>query len=258
MPGLPVVQGVIDRRILANFRVDPVVLQKVLPPPFRPKLAHDWGMAGICLIRLRDIRPRLIPRFFGLRSENAAHRIAVEWDTPEGPRQGVYVPRRDTTSKLNAFAGGRLFPGSQHLASFEVRETKKTFFVSLRSRDGATRVLVDAKLAERLPETSIFGSIDEASAFFEAGSLGYSATSNAGEYDGMELHSFNWSVQPLEVTRVASSFFDDGNAFPKGSAVFDCALLMQAVDHQWRSRESLCCEQSAEAAPIRPRAPRIQ
>ncbi|MEA2492488.1 MAG: hypothetical protein QOJ29_399 [Thermoleophilaceae bacterium] len=39
----------------------------------------------------------------GLRSENASHRIAVEWDTAVGIRTGVYIPRRDTGSGLNAW-----------------------------------------------------------------------------------------------------------------------------------------------------------
>ena len=87
---LPAVQGVIDRRILANFSVDPDVLQQALPAPFRPKLVHGWGVAGICLIRLRDIRPRFVPRWLGISSENAAHRIAVEWNTSDGIEEGVW------------------------------------------------------------------------------------------------------------------------------------------------------------------------
>ena len=75
----PAMRGIIDRRILANFRVDPDVLAKVLPCPFRPKLVNGKGIAGICLIRLKQIRPRFVPAFMGISSENAAHRIAVEW-----------------------------------------------------------------------------------------------------------------------------------------------------------------------------------
>ncbi len=76
---VPVVQGVIARRLLVNFRVRPEVLAALLPGPFRPKLVHGFGMAGICLIRLEQVRPRGLPAFVGLSSENAAHRIAVEW-----------------------------------------------------------------------------------------------------------------------------------------------------------------------------------
>ena len=62
-------------------------------------------MAGICLIRLEQMRPAGLPSFCGLSSENAAHRIAVEWQEPAGAwREGVYIPRRDTGSRLNFHA----------------------------------------------------------------------------------------------------------------------------------------------------------
>jgi hypothetical protein len=80
---LPVIQGVIRRRLLVNFRVDPRVMQAQLPTRFRPKLHGAHAIAGICLIRLEAIRPRLVPKFLGLASENAAHRIAVRWRVVE-------------------------------------------------------------------------------------------------------------------------------------------------------------------------------
>ena len=76
---LPVIQGTIGRRILANFRVDPEVMQRELPARFRPKLQAGHAIAGICLIRLEHVRPRTMPEIVGLSSENAAHRVAVTW-----------------------------------------------------------------------------------------------------------------------------------------------------------------------------------
>src|SRR5687767_8524173 len=104
---LPLIRGVIDRRILVNYRVDPAVLAPTLPPPFRPKLYQGHGMVGICLIRLRSVRPQFLPAWLGISSENAAHRAAVEWDDGGRVREGVYIRRRDTSSRLNALAGGR-------------------------------------------------------------------------------------------------------------------------------------------------------
>src|SRR5262249_61863595 len=77
---LPSIRGVIDRRILVNYRVAPDVLARLLPAPFRPRLVHGFGMVGICLIRLREVRPALLPAWLGIASENAAHRAAVESD----------------------------------------------------------------------------------------------------------------------------------------------------------------------------------
>src|SRR5215468_7943504 len=96
---IPIIRGVIDRRILVNFRVDAEILARLLPPPFRPKLVNGAGMAGVCLIRLKHIRPRLLPSFLGISSENAAHRIAVEWDQDGAVREGIFIPRRDTSSR---------------------------------------------------------------------------------------------------------------------------------------------------------------
>src|SRR5438270_2239709 len=103
---LPVIHGMIDRRILVNYRCVPETLRTLLPAPFRPKVVSGWGMAGICLIRLRHVRPRGFPELLGVASENAAHRIAVEWDDDRITRQGVYIPRRDSSSQLNHLLGG--------------------------------------------------------------------------------------------------------------------------------------------------------
>jgi len=239
---LPLIRGVIDRRILANYRVDSDVLARLLPSPFRPKLASGYGVAGMCLIRLKKIRPRGVPGWLGISSENAAHRIAVEWEDPASgvKREGVYIPRRDSSSKLNVLAGGRIFTGVHHHARFEVRETNREFHIDIRSDDGVTRVLVDARLAGALPAGSVFGDLGTASAFFEGGSLGYSSGRDGERLDGLELRSMGWRVEPLAVERIGSSFFDDVGRFPPGSIQFDCALLMRGIEHEWHEREPMC------------------
>jgi hypothetical protein len=244
---IPVIQGIIDRRILVNFRVDPELLTRILPKPFQPKLAHGAGMAGVCLIRLKQIRPRYLPAFLGISSENAAHRIAVQWEQGKERREGVFIPRRDTSSRLSTLVGGRLFPGKHHHARFQVTERNDHYQVALDSDDHRTHLAVDGHVASDLPKTSIFASLQEASEFFEQGSLGYSVTSQPNQFEGLELHSLNWKVQPLAVDNVESSFFDDRTLFPTGSVDFDCALLMRGIDHEWHGKEALvvdsqgCC-----------------
>jgi len=237
---LPVVRGTIDRRILVNFRVDPTVLERLVPAPFRPKLVGGLGMAGVCLIRLKHIRPRWLPPALGLTSENAAHRIAVEWERNGEHRQGVFIPRRDTSSRLNSLVGGHLFPGEHRHARFQVAEAQDRYHVRLDSDDGHTHLVVEGHASADLPGTSVFRSLREASEFFEAGSLGYSVTSKLGTFDGLELRSFAWRAQPLAVDRIESSFFEDRAIFPAGSVEFDCALLMKGVEHEWHGREPIC------------------
>ena len=77
---IPTIKGVIDRRILINFTVDPQIIAKLIPKPFKPKIYKGKAIVGICLIRLKEIRPKGFPSFIGISSENGAHRIAVEWE----------------------------------------------------------------------------------------------------------------------------------------------------------------------------------
>jgi hypothetical protein len=236
---IPVIHGTIDRRILVNFRVDPDILARILPAPFKPKLINGAGMAGVCLIRLKQVTPQFVPTSLGLNSENAAHRIAVTWEQDAKTFQGVYVPRRDTSSHMSHLLGGRLFPGIQHHAHFSVIENEDRYHIALDSDDGDTHLLVEGHTSLELAGGSIFGSLQAASDFFEAGALGYSASAEPGRYDGLELHSFNWKVEPLAVEKVESSFFTNPNLFPEGSIKFDCALLMRNINHEWHGRESL-------------------
>jgi hypothetical protein len=233
---LPVISGVIDRRVLVNFRCDATVLASLVPPPFRLKLVRGFGMAGICLIRLQRVSPGWLPGGFGLTSENAAHRIAVEWDEAGGRREGVFIPRRDTSSRLNELAGGRLFPGVHHHANFKVWESSHRYKIELNSDDGRTHVRVAARTAERWPGGSVFTTLDEASRFFQAGALGWSARNHPAEFDGLELRTFAWKMEPLIAERIESSFFGDPGLFPKDTAEFDSAFLMRGIEHEWHGR----------------------
>lgn len=232
----PPLRGEVDRRLLVNYRVDPEVASRHLPAPFRPQLHGGHAVAGICLIRLGGMRPPGWPERWGLRSENAAHRFAVEWDDGEvGVRTGVYIPRRDSDSLLNVLVGGRLFPGAHHRADFTVEESDDAVSVGFRARDGSAEVHVEVETAPDLGGSALFGSLEEASLFFEQGSLGWSATASPGRYDGLRLVTSAWSVEPVRVTRSSSSFFDDPGLFPPGTAVLDDALLMRRVPVRWEA-----------------------
>lgn len=232
---IPVIKGWIDRRILVNYRVDPEVMKRYLPEPFEPQLVGGYGIAGVCLIRLRDVKPKAMPCVPGIGSENAAHRFAVCWNENGRVRTGVYIPRRDTDSILNHLAGGRVFPGEHHLAQFTVSEEDPHYFVSLTSKDGDTRMSVTGTVTESLPGDSIFKDLAQASEFFEKGSLGYSPSGGCC-YDGLELRTMTWSARPLRVEKADSSYFQ---TFPQGAVEFDHALLMRDIEHEWHDAGNL-------------------
>lgn len=165
----PHLSSVVERRLLVNYRVAPEAAARLLPEPLRPQLVRGYAVAGICLLRLGRVRPAWAPGALGLRSENAAHRIAVAWDGPDGVETGVYIPRRDTASRINAWAGGRVFPGEHGRADFEVRETPGRMRVALATRDGHTHVDVTVEPADELRGSALFTGLAEASASSSAG-----------------------------------------------------------------------------------------
>ena len=238
---LPVIRGLMDRRILVNFRVDPAVLKRMVPAPLRPLEIEGHGMAGLCLIRLRHLRPWPLPAWLGMRSENAAHRIAVQWDEAGSRRTGVYIPRRDTPSRFNTLAGGRLFPGVHHHARFEVAECNDHYSVTINSDDGRVHIAVSGHVAESLPPDSVFGSLDEAADFFERGALGFSPTAEPNRLEGIELHNRNRNIVPLAIDHVESSFYEDQSLFPPGTIELDSALLMRGIEHEWYVGSTMAC-----------------
>jgi uncharacterized protein YqjF (DUF2071 family) len=236
---LPVIQGIIKRRILANYRAEPEVVRGILPEGFRPKLYKGKAVAGICLIRLEHIRSKYMPEFVGVSSENAAHRIAVLFEDENGEtKEGVYIPRRDTNSILNHLAGGKIFPGEYHKAAFKVTENEDRINFAMISDDKTVSVKINGGISKTFPETSIFPSLKEASAFFEKGSLGYSVTKNGEYLDGITLQIKDWKVEVLGVDEIESSFYSAEKLFPTGSIEFDHALIMRNVAHEWHGASS--------------------
>jgi hypothetical protein len=110
---------------------------------------------------------------------------------------------------------------------------------SLKSDDGEVAVEIKARTAKGLPKSSGFSTLEEASQFFEPGALGYSATKSGLKLDGIRLKTLNWKVDALEVSHVRSSYFDDRPKFPEGSVVFDCALIMRDIEHEWHTEQEL-------------------
>jgi hypothetical protein len=227
---LPSLLSRIRRRLLVNYCVDPAVLQPLLPRGFRPQLVDGAGIAGVCLISLDRVRPELAGGFaVGFASQSAAHRVAVEWEGPQGPTAGVFILRRDTASALVRWAGGRLFPGAHRHARFDVRESASALTLTMLASDGVG-VALSGSDSDGLPRGSVFGSLDTASRFFETGSLGYSPRRDGRGIEGFRLETKRWRVQPFGLAALRASFFD---ALPRGSVRFDHALVMRELEARW-------------------------
>jgi len=229
---------IIERRLLINYRIDPEVASRHIPSPFLPLVVSGWAVGGICLIRLGGLRPSHLPKVFGLSTENAAHRFAVEWDDDQGTQSGVFIPRRDTNSRLTALAGDRLFPGLHHRAQFQVRDNGPEIEIAVSSHDGTLALSATAHESTALGG-ELFSCLNDAIGFFREGSHGYSPQGDLGPLAGVGLECPRWDALPVQIDSVRSSMFDDHEAFPKGSCTIDFGLLMRNLPARWVSDGSL-------------------
>jgi Uncharacterized conserved protein (COG2071) len=236
----------IERRLLVNYRIDPELFARQLPEPFRPHLVSGWAVGGLCFIRLGGLRPNHFPSTVGITTENVAHRFAVEWDDEAGTQVGVFIPRRDTNSRVTALAGDRIFPGSHRLARFEVAEGESELQLGVQSHDGSLNLSVTAHASARI-EGELFGSLEQAIEFFRRGSLGYSPSGSSGCLTGVRLQSQSWEALPVSIDYMRSSLFDDPEIFPKGSCALDFGLVMRDLSARWISEGALRARSKAAA-----------
>lgn len=236
---LDTIHGVIGRRVLLNFRMDPEVIGRHLPHPFRPKLYKGYAVGGVCMIRFDQLRPRFTPGWLGMRSENAAHRVAVEWEEGGEHREGVFIPQRNTASRFNKALGGRVFPGVFAMSRFDVQEDNSSISIRIVDESGVEQVRFAGEISEEHTSSSVFGTLEDAANFFSLGATGYSIGRDGRSFEGMELRSLSWRISPMRMRHAYSHWFASPQRFPVGSVEFDCALLMRNIPHEWHSRPKI-------------------
>jgi hypothetical protein len=226
-------EGVIRRRILLNFRVDPSAVVPLLPAPLEVLTYQGFAIVGVCLIGLAQLRPKGIPGALGLSSENMAHRIAIRYPAPDGMHDGVFIWRRETDQRLVTLLGGRLFPGVHNGAGFTVDEDRDGLSVAVKTKGGLADVHFAGSFESAWPPDSVFPTFDDAVDFFRRGDCGFSCSLRAGRLDGLRLKTLQWEMRTLRPRRLYSAFFQDGERFSSKVIHFDCALLMRDIPHEW-------------------------
>jgi hypothetical protein len=118
----PGVCGVVERRMLVNYRVDLGRLDAALPGPFRGREVGETGkgIGTVCLTRVENARPKLAPERAGMSVRSVTHRVPAEIQG-EG-RFCAYVPLRGVSSRLCATLGSHALPAEIGCAEFRTEQ----------------------------------------------------------------------------------------------------------------------------------------
>jgi len=227
----PAVSGVVESRILVNFRVGLDTLDTVLPEPFRGREVGETGVGigTVCFTKVTKARPWFVPESLSVGFETATHRISAAVEGEGGTTFCVYVPQREVSSRFCSVVGGFLLPTDFDRAEFQTKEN-----------DGARLIRADgikfagAKMYETdrdgVNDDSVFYSLESASKFLCEGGVEYSKS--GGGYGGVEFRTDETIIEPIDVTEAHSSYFE------KMGARFDSAFRMRDVEGKWIPRNA--------------------
>ena len=210
--------GVIERRLLVNYRLDPDVAKKLLPAPLQPRLVGGYAVAGIALAHLGRLRPAGLPAVAGLSRETAMHGIAVEWERSPSLHTGVFVLHRDS---VGVGPGRRL----RRPPCFTVDDRTDGLRIAYTSRDRTVRVDVDVSLAAGLAGSALFRDVRAATRFLDLDSP--EGASWGPQLRGLKLSVGDRCISAARVRTATSSIFAGTSVFPPGSVHVDSALLLR-------------------------------
>jgi hypothetical protein len=224
--------GMMDWRILINFKTELKMLREYLPAPFEPRNHLGFGMAGVCLLNQRNQRIKGLPSALGLHSYQALYWIAVNWEELGETRQGYYIPVRYTSSLLQVAAGGRGYPGLFRLARFKVDQTDQRVKIRMQARDGA-ELQLEAKTGRSFPSGSVMRGLPTSQAFFQGPMLSVSPRYKQLVFDRLELQAGSSPLEPLRIEALDDTFFKNISQFSPRSVLFDHALIQTGGKHEW-------------------------
>ena len=226
----PAVRGVVERRLLVNYRVGLGTLETVLSGPFRGREVGESGMGigSICITKVENARPRFAPGFLGIPVETATHRIYAR---VEGSGEHcVYVPRRDVSSGFHAFVMGSLLPTEFSQGEFRTEVKGGEQKIQIDCGNEVVGVVFDEAERDEVDEDSVFYSLESASVFLCEGGVEYSLSGDV--YSGVEPCPGEQDLNPVDVEDERSSYFG------KMGGEFDSAFRMEEMEHVWQPRRS--------------------
>lgn len=230
-PSIGDIVGTIRRRLLVNAWADPDEVESHLPTGLRPHVGSTGGViVGCCMIEIADIRPWPLPAAAGVDVRAAAHRISVDVGPESAPRTAVYVPGRNTDSKLTIAAGGRVFPGVHKSARVSVKDEtdELSWSISNYSNGGsAFDITTTADLSNAAPASS------EVAEIVIGTTLGLSPGHRTTTLEAVQMVTATSDAEIVVLADLESSFIG-GFA----SAEETDTLLMTDVGVIWR-RESV-------------------
>ena len=225
----------LEQRLLLIFRSEPEGLAPWLPDDVQLRSFRGLGVAGIWIERQESVS-RLLPARLA-STQNVVHHVYVTRErVPRRERAGIFVLRRDTSSRWQSWSTAGPQVVRKHHARFRIRRRREAIDLVADSDDRVMHVALAAQLCEQLPANSVFRSIADATAFLRPSDAFLEAVEGLPKTPSRSPSK--WRLQPLAVERVESSLFGWPDA--NGPLQFDRAFTLRSIEFAGRKEPAFC------------------
>ena len=175
--------GVVRRRFLISYSVEPSLLAPFVPTGGELSLYNGMAWVSACFVDLADMRPSFVPKGLGSQFLYLIHRTRAKLPYPDGElRESVLVLEPNMNKPLLARLGRASTGVNFRVRDFAFEETVGGW--SLRMSDGMT-VLFEAEIArntigDTLPKQSRFENAKAADDFLLGVAYGGEWNRNSG------------------------------------------------------------------------------
>lgn len=222
---------------LANFRIEPDALARVLPEPLEPALAHGRAWLSVVIAEMEKLRPVGVPRALGFTYNQIVYRAVVDCDG----RRGVHFLRSDADSRIMCLGGNLMSFFRFNHGKVDIRPTPSRLRVDANSR-APRPVVVSAEFdlaatSGDLPASSVFGSMDESKRFLVELFDAFAPRSGGNAVDLVSIERNDWAVRVVPNTGIYSFMGPDG---PFGSAAeLDSVFVVDDLHYRWSRLRTL-------------------
>lgn len=226
--------------VCINIAVDPDALRPLVPDVFELDLAAGSAWVSMTASRLSDFGVGRLPRPLRMNFYQATYRAHVRYRSVDGElRRGCYFVRSDTNSALMSATANLLPEFEAHRCGtcpivMARDEGRLVLTVDAADPAGKLVLVVDENDAptDRLPETSRFGSLEEAHRVIVDFTDSYAWQPARSEVFVLRIERGEWHYRIPRVIDAYLGYAAEG-PFPRGAAHLDSVFTFREVPYRW-------------------------
>jgi hypothetical protein len=229
--------GRMDECVLLWYAIDPERAAALLPPGLDLITAHGSAFFNIVVCHVDRMRPRFLPRPFGVTFWYVAYRLQVRATLSDGSSiEGLYFLRSEVDRRLFVACGNMLTDFRFHAARVQSENDDDAIWSARveATTGGATASLVVRRNAdERLGTGSPFASLEERERTLKYATLGLSVSNSERYIRVTEVirDEASWKEETVQVEVADWSY-------PRSLGLSDSRLVratrIAPIDYRWR------------------------